>query len=159
MLFFLYGEASEPQKKTVFATHFTYYSRISFALSCVQNSRQRGSSDLHGTMLKRQNNITWQCFRAALNGSTDRAENRGFCIANGQMAEAGVEHLLSYDKCWVLPDGIHTEPNKFDLSRWQLCIWGENQQLCVNKPHFGPSAGLNNNSSIWWPIWPVSLNS
>jgi len=29
-------------------------------------------------MSKRQNNITWQCFKAALNSSTDRAKDRGF---------------------------------------------------------------------------------
>ena len=37
-------------------------------------------------MSKRQNNITWQRFKAALNGSTDRAENRGFRRVNRQMA-------------------------------------------------------------------------
>ena len=33
-------------------------------------------------MSKRQNKITWDRFKAALNGSTDRAENGGFRIVN-----------------------------------------------------------------------------
>jgi len=67
-------------------------------------------------MSKRRNNITWQRFKAALNGSIDRAENRGFRMVNGRMSTSEQQKLgLSayYDKRWVLPDGIHTEPIEF----------------------------------------------
>jgi len=52
-------------------------------------------------------------------GSTDRAEDRGFRMVNSQMATYEQQKLgLStyYDKCWVLPDGIHTEPIKFHMT-------------------------------------------
>ena len=70
-------------------------------------------------MSKRQNDITWQRFKAALNGSIDRAENRGFCMANSRMATYEQQKLgLStyYDKRWVLPDGIHTKPIEFHMT-------------------------------------------
>ena len=68
---------------------------------------------------QRQNNITWQRFKVALNGSTDGAENRGFCMVIGRMATYEQSKLgLStyYDKRWVLPDGIHTEPIEFHMT-------------------------------------------
>jgi len=67
-------------------------------------------------MSKRRNNITWQRFKAALNGSINRAENRGFRMVNGRMATSEQRKLglsVYYDKRWVLPDGIHTEPIEF----------------------------------------------
>ena len=70
-------------------------------------------------MSKRQNNITWQRFKAALNGSIDRAENRGFRMVNRRMATYEQQKLgLSayYDKRWVLLNGIHTEPIKFHMT-------------------------------------------
>ena len=36
-------------------------------------------------MSKKQNEITWQRFKAALNGSIDRAENRGFRMVGEQI--------------------------------------------------------------------------
>ena len=80
--------------------------------------RQRKREAQHEGMSKRQNNITWQCFKAALNGSVDRAENRGFLmVCSGGMAtyEATYEEQklslsVYYDTPWVLPDRIHTEP-------------------------------------------------
>ena len=67
-------------------------------------------------MFKRQNNITWQRFKAALQGNVDWAENRGFGMVNRQMVTYEQQKLgLSayYDKRWVLEDGIHTEPIEF----------------------------------------------
>ena len=70
-------------------------------------------------MSKKQNEITWQRFKAALNGSVDRAENREFRMVGKQMATYE-QHKLGlsayYDKRWVLADGIHTEPNEFDMT-------------------------------------------
>ena len=73
----------------------------------------------HEGMVKRQKNITWQRFKAALNGSIDRAENRGFRMVGKQMATYE-QHKLGlsayYDKRWVLADGIHTEPIEFHMT-------------------------------------------
>jgi len=71
------------------------------------------------SMSKRRNSINWPRFKAALNGSVDRAENRGFRMVNGRMATYEQQKLgLSayYDKRWVFPDGIHTEPNEFHMT-------------------------------------------
>ena len=67
-------------------------------------------------MSKRQNEINWQRFKAALEGSKDMATNRGFRMRDGNMVTYEQEKLgLSayYDKRWVLPDGIHTEPIEY----------------------------------------------
>jgi len=69
-------------------------------------------------MSKKQNEITWQRFKAALEGSKDMATNRGFRMRDGQMVTYEQKNLgLSayYDKRWVLPDGIHTEPIEFHI--------------------------------------------
>ena len=69
-------------------------------------------------MSKKQNDITWQRFKAALEGSKDMATNRGFRMRDGNMVTYEQQKLgLSayYDKRWVLPDGIHTEPIEFHI--------------------------------------------
>ena len=63
-------------------------------------------------MSKRQNDITWQHFKASLKGSKDLATNRGFRMIDGRMVSYEQQKLgLSayYDKRWVLEDVIHTE--------------------------------------------------
>ena len=67
-------------------------------------------------MSARHNSLTWGRYKAALEGSIDRAENRGFRLRHGQMTTYDQEKLgLSayYDKRYVLPDGIHTEPIEY----------------------------------------------
>ena len=70
-------------------------------------------------MSKKQNEITWQHFKAALvEGKKDMATNRGFRMRDGRMVTYEQQKLgLSayYDKQWVLPDGIHTEPIEFHI--------------------------------------------
>ena len=69
-------------------------------------------------MSKRQNEINWQRFKAALGGSKDMATNRGFRMRDGNMVTYEQQKLgLSayYDKRWVLPDGIHTEPIEYHV--------------------------------------------
>ena len=70
-------------------------------------------------MSKKQNEITWQRFKAALvEGKKDMATNRGFRMRDGRMVTYEQQKLgLSayYDKQWVLPDGIHTEPIEFHI--------------------------------------------
>ena len=69
-------------------------------------------------MSKKQNDITWQRFKAALQGSKDMATNRGFRMRDGNIVTYEQEKLgLSayYDKRWVLPDGIHTEPIEYHI--------------------------------------------
>ena len=86
-------------------------------------------------MSKKQNEITWQRFKAALNGSIDRAQNRGFRMVGNQMVTYE-QHKLGlsayYDKRWVLPDSIHTEPIELHLR--QLCIWRNNQKFFAHEP-------------------------
>ena len=66
-------------------------------------------------MSKKQNEITWQRFRSALDGSKDMATNIGFRMNNGRIVTYEQKLGLSayYDKRWVLEDGIHTEPIEF----------------------------------------------
>ena len=70
-------------------------------------------------MSKKQSEITWQRFKAALKGGIDRAENRGFRMVGNHMMTYE-QHKLGlsayYDKRWVLPDGIHTEPIEFHIA-------------------------------------------
>ena len=69
-------------------------------------------------MSKKQNEITWQRFKAALEGSKDMATNRGFRMLDGRMVNYEQQKLgLSayYDKQLVLPDGIHTRPIEFHI--------------------------------------------
>ena len=65
---------------------------------------------------KRQNELRWERYERALEGSRDMATNRGFRMHNGAMYTYEQRKLgLSayYDKRWVLEDGIHTEPIEF----------------------------------------------
>ena len=69
-------------------------------------------------MSKRQNEINWNRFKSALEGSKDMATNRGFRMRDGNMVTYEQQKLgLSayYDKRWVLPDGIHTEPIEYHV--------------------------------------------
>ena len=69
-------------------------------------------------MSRKQNNINWQRFKTALEGSKDMATNRGFRMRDGNIVTYEQEKLgLSayYDKRWVLPDGIHTEPIEYHI--------------------------------------------
>ena len=69
-------------------------------------------------MSKRQNEINWHRFKSALDGNKDMATNRGFRMRDGNMVTYEQEKLgLSayYDKRWVLPDGIHTEPIEYHI--------------------------------------------
>ena len=69
-------------------------------------------------MSKKQNEINWHRFKAALEGNKDMATNRGFRMREGKIVTYEQEKLgLSayYDKRWVLPDGIHTEPIEYHI--------------------------------------------
>ena len=70
---------------------------------------------------KRQNELRWERYERALEGSRDMATNRGFRMNNGSMYTYEQRKLgLSayYDKRWVLPDGIHTEPLELHIPNW-----------------------------------------
>ena len=67
---------------------------------------------------KKQNKLMWEKYEAALNGVVGIATNRGFRMVKGTMRTYTQKKLgLSayYDKRWVLPDGIHTEPIEYHL--------------------------------------------
>ena len=64
-------------------------------------------------MSKAQNEFLWKRYEMALEGHKDTATNRGFRRHQGAMYTYEQRKLgLSayYDKHWVLPDGIYTEP-------------------------------------------------
>ena len=62
---------------------------------------------------QRQNDLTWKRYLDALKEGEDKATNRGLRMVKGTM-RTYQQHKLGlsayYDKQWVLPDGIHTEP-------------------------------------------------
>ena len=65
---------------------------------------------------KRQNEMRRERFERALAGDRDVVVNRGFRMRDGSMYTYEQRKLgLSayYDKRWVLPDGIHTEPLEY----------------------------------------------
>ena len=65
---------------------------------------------------KRQNQLRWERYEQALEGRRDMATNRGFRMHNGAMYTYEQRKLglsVYYDKRWLLPDGIHTEPIEF----------------------------------------------
>ena len=65
---------------------------------------------------KRQNEMRRERFERALAGDRDVVVNRGFRMWDGSMYTYEQRKLgLSayYDKRWVLPDGIHTEPLEY----------------------------------------------
>ena len=68
-------------------------------------------------MSKRQNNITWQRFKAALNGSGDRTEKRVFGMFNGQEATCEQRALImtnaDHGCCRTR---VHTEPIEFHMT-------------------------------------------
>ena len=69
-------------------------------------------------MSKKQNETTWQRFKAALEGRKDMATNTGFRMRDGRMVTYEQQKLgLSayYDKRWVLPDRIHIESIEFHI--------------------------------------------
>ena len=62
---------------------------------------------------KSQNEMTWERFRNALEGSIDRASNKGFRLKSQSIVSYQQDKLgLSayYDKRIVHKDGIHTGP-------------------------------------------------
>lgn len=93
-------------------------------------------------MSKKQNEKTWQHFKAALEGSRGMATSRGFSHVgqtDGHLlaAEAGVDPL--FNKYWVLPDGKHTEPIVHDMSRCNFCVWRDDQQFLAYEATLGPT--------------------
>ena len=65
---------------------------------------------------KRQNQLRWERYEKALEGRRDMATNRGFRMHNGAMytyEQRKLDLSAYYDKRWLLPDGIHTEPIEF----------------------------------------------
>ena len=92
-------------------------SKCYYAASIANNPEKKPKLSTKG-MSKKQNEINWQRFKAALDGSKDMATNRGFRMRDGKMVTYEQEKLgLSayYDKRWVLPDGIHTEPIEYHV--------------------------------------------
>ena len=93
---------------------------IALCLKCYFIEELEGEKEKFSTkgMSKKQNEITWQRFKSALDGGKDMATNRGFRMWDGRMVTYEQQKLgLSsyYNKRWVLPDGIHTKPIEFHI--------------------------------------------
>ena len=93
---------------------------IALCSKCYYVDEGEGGKEKFSTkgMSKKQNEIKWQRFKEALEGSKDMATNRGFRMRDGQIVTYKQEKLrLSayYDKRWVLPDGIDTEPIEYHI--------------------------------------------
>ena len=101
-------------------------------------------------MSKKQNEINWQRFKAALNGSIDRAENRGFRMVGKHMMTYE-QHKLGlsayYDKRWVLSRWYSHRADRVSHGR-QLSIRRHNQKLFANKATLGPVRQIINNRLI-----------
>jgi hypothetical protein len=102
----------------LFKLEFEGTRAIALCSKCYFVDGEKTSKSSSKGMSKRQNAITWKRFEEALNGSIDKAENRGFRMLGGKMHTYHQNKLgLSayYDKRYVLPDGIHTEPIEYHL--------------------------------------------
>ena len=93
---------------------------IALCSKCYYVEESEGEKKTFSTkgMSKKQNKITWQRFKVALEGIKDMATNRGFRMRDRQMVTYEQQKLglrACYDKRWVLPDGIHTEPIEFHI--------------------------------------------
>ena len=85
----------------------------------IEDSRAKKKLSSKGVS-QRQNNLTWERYKAALEGTKDTATNRGFRMKDGLMVTYEQQKLglsAGYDKRWVLPDGVHTEPTEYHLPR------------------------------------------
>ena len=100
-------------------------------------------------MSKKQNEITWQRFRSALDGSKDMTTNIGFRMNNGRIVTYEQQKLwLSayYDKRWVFGDGIHTEPIEFADKPADKPA----DKLFADKPAFWSVKQIIENRCIWF---------
>ena len=100
----------------LFKLEFEGHRAIALCSKCYFVDSEKKSKHSSKGMSARHNSLTWGRYKVALEGTIDRAENRGFRLRNGQMTTYSQEKLgLSayYDKRRVLPDGIHTVPIEY----------------------------------------------
>ena len=112
------GQVEQPRARPVQAREGGHLSPSRFARSATTSRTRpparRRSPPRGSTSAKTRCALTR--FERALEGSKDMATNRGFRMHNGAMFAYEQRKLgLStyYDKRWVLPDGIHTEPIEY----------------------------------------------
>ena len=99
----------------LFKAKFNGWHMIALSSKCYFGEGSLKKISMKG-MAKAQNAVGWERFKAALQGAKDMAQNRGFCMRYGKMMTYSQKKLgLSayYDKRWVLPDSIHTEPIEY----------------------------------------------
>ena len=93
---------------------------IALCSKCYFMEKEDGKTKVSSKrVLKRQNQLNWERYHAALKGAKDMATNRGMRMNGGVMCTYEQKKLgLSayYDKRWVLEDGIHTEPIEYHLN-------------------------------------------
>ena len=91
---------------------------IALCSKCYYSKELEGEKKKFSTkgVSKKQNDITWQRFKSALDDRKDMATNTGCRMNNGRMVTYEQQKLglsANYDKHRVLEDGIHTEPIEF----------------------------------------------
>ena len=105
---------------------------------------------------KKQNELRWERYESALEGRKDMATNRGFGMRNGAMYTYEQRKLgLSayYDKRWVLPDGIHTEPIEFHTPAGGNWVPGGNPYVLILSSLFTVKPLLNCWALFWIQRW------
>ena len=94
---------------------------IALCSKCYFMEKEDGKTKVSSKRVsKRQNQLSWKRYNAALEWSEDMATNIGMRMNGGVMCTYEQNKLgLSayYDKHWVLEDGIHTEPIEYHLNQ------------------------------------------
>ena len=97
-------------------------------------------------MSKAQNKLLWKRYEMALEGHKNMATKRGFRMKDGAMYTYEQRKLgLStyYDKRWVLPYGIHTEPIEFHTANpitYPTMGWGRKGLVINSQKQMRPSS-------------------
>ena len=99
----------------LFKIEFIGFRMIALTAKCYFVEGKEGTKYSCKGVSKKQNEMTWNRYMEALNGSIDKAKNIGFRVHDQGIVTYEQNKLgLSayYDKRYVLEDGIHTEPLK-----------------------------------------------
>ena len=99
----------------VFKIEFIGFRMVALTAKCYFVEGKEGTKFSCKGTSKKQNEMTWNRYMEALNGSIDKVKNTGFRVHDQGIVTYTQNKLgLSayYDKRYVLEDGIHTEPLK-----------------------------------------------
>ena len=113
----------------LFKLEFQGQLMIALCSKCYYTEDSEGENKLSTKgVSKIQNDLTYQRFKKALEGSKNIATTRGFRIRDGQIVTYEQQKLglrAYYDKRWVLEDGIHTNRSSFIVSLLVVVVYLE----------------------------------